>query len=401
LKKKIVGIFVIMLMIFSAVTTVFYSNDGKVEASDGEQQSSVGVNLDFDWVWSEVKNFSWVVNRTDWSGEHNIPKGRSWATAGENYTIDNILIHEWRNFTNPAFEFQKLLIGPINDEPYNKRLYSNKIVINDFGLTTENPSETIPYSEMFPIGIGVDAGGNHLNDTYRFEEAKIKERDLFVEDSLGESYFTDRLNVPDQFLNTYTLVGGSAVYLDQNDEVPENQDGLVFIMKETQDCEDKLDNITAASACILIKDASFGYTYEQADEKQFSILRVNENDDNLSEVLSEIENGSVFFVDNLYDTDTLVFTNLSNDTCVPNYIWVNVYQRTAPSLAGGACYDFTRLIGVSLLWYTYQYLLNITTKGCKGFILSDFNDTHFMTHTTKGWEWFMKEYGSPYCNRWC
>jgi hypothetical protein len=404
LKKKIVGIFFVTLMLFSTMTVILYSNNVKVEASDGEQPVNGGVNLDYDWVWSQVKNFTWVVNKTDWSDENDIPKGRSWATAGENYTIDHILIPTWMNFTlnhtNPASE--TLLIGPINVAPYNERLYSNKIVIQDFGLTIENPSKTIPISEMFPIGIGVRPD-NDLNKTFGFNNSRIEKVELFARDFLGGSYFPDHLNVPTQFLNDYKLVYGSPIYLDENDEVPENQDGLVFIMNETEDCEDKLDNITSASACILIKGNSF-YNYEQADEKQFSIFRVYETNDNLSEVVSEIENGSVFFVDNIYDSDMLIFANLSNDTCIPEGDdFVGVVQRTAPSdpqsfeprawleekfgNVNGYYYDYIRLVIFSKFWYIYhRFLDNDYSKGCVGLILSDYsNTTHFMTHTVKGW----------------
>jgi hypothetical protein len=93
-RKKIIGIFVIMLMISSALATVLFSHNGKVEASGGDQQGSQDIGLDFDFVWNMTDNFSKVIYRTNWSGENNIPKGRSWATAGENYTILNIL---WKN----------------------------------------------------------------------------------------------------------------------------------------------------------------------------------------------------------------------------------------------------------------------------------------------------------------
>lgn len=288
--KKIIAFLVCALVITSGILLMPQNTDVR---ADGYQHPSgeneIGLNTTY--VWEMVKKFCNVTRLTDWSVENNIPKGRSWATAGENYTIDNLLKPQWENFTDPVF--QKLPIGPINVEPYDKRLYSNKIVIQDFDLTIENPSKTIPISEMFPIGIGRDWAGNNLNDTYEFEDVRIEEKNLFVRDFLEESYFPDRLNVSAQFLNGNTLVCGLLVYLDQDDPVPENQDDLVFIMNETEECEDKLDNITDASACILIKGNSF-YNYEQADEKQFSISRVYETDDNLSEALSEIENGSEF-----------------------------------------------------------------------------------------------------------
>ncbi|DAC73366.1 MAG TPA: hypothetical protein DSN98_00330 [Thermoplasmata archaeon] len=407
--KKIVAFLVCALMIASGIMLMPKNTDVRADAYQHPSgENEIGLNTTY--VWEMVKRFCNVTRDTDWSHENNIPKGRSWATAGENYTIDNILKYQWENFTNPAFEFQKLLIGPING---STRLYSNKIVIQNFGLTTENPSVTIPISEMFPIGIGVRPD-NDLNKTFGFNNSRIEKVELFARDFLGGSYFPDHLNVPTQFLNDYKLVYGSPIYLDENDEVPENQDGFVFIMNETEDCEDKLDNITDASACILIKGNSF-YNYEQADEKQFSIFRVDETNDNLSEVVSEIENGSVFFVDNIYDSDMLVFTNLSNDTCIPEGDdFVGVVQRTAPSdpqsfeprpfleyvfgNVNGYYYDYLRLVIFNNLWYIYHNRRDEDySKGCVGLILSDYsNTTHFMTHTEKGWGWF----SGAFSDRW-
>jgi|GEM_PF-2884419 len=407
--KKIASFLLCILVGTSGIVLIPKNSDVR---ADGYQNTSgeneIGLNTTY--VWELVKRFGNVTFDADWSEENNIPKGRSWATAGENYTIDNILINEWRNFTNPAFdEYQKLLIGPIDKEPYKDRLYSNKIVIKDFDLTIENPEKIIPNSEMFPIGIGWSED-NILNHTYGFYNVDILEKNLFANDFLGESFFPNRLNVSVQFLNSDTLFGGSPVYLSQDDPVPEDQDGLVFIMNETEDCEDKLDNITDASACILIKGNSF-YSYEQADEKQFSILRVDETDDNLSEILLKMENGSEFFVDNLYDSNRLVFTNLSDVTCIPEgLIWVFVIQRTAPSdprsrelrvvenylgSLNGYYYDFYRLQLSHKFWYRVHEIWGIT-RGCLGYILSDYTNTHFMTHTVKGWNWF----SDAYSDRW-
>ena len=111
--KKIVTFLLCILIGTSGIVLIPKNSDVR---ADGYQNPSgeneIGLNTTY--AWELVKRFGNVTFDADWSEENNIPKGRSWATAGENYTIDNILIHEWRNFTNPAFdEYQKLLIGPI------------------------------------------------------------------------------------------------------------------------------------------------------------------------------------------------------------------------------------------------------------------------------------------------
>ncbi len=417
--KKIVAFLLCMLVITNGILLIPKNTDVRADNYQHHNgENEIGLNTTY--VWEMVKQFCNVTFDADWSEENNIPKGRSWATAGENYTIDNILKRQWENFTDPVF--QKLPIGPITYGPYKDRLYSNKIVINDYNLTINtNPPKYLPYNETFPIGIGVNSRHNDLNDTYGFDEATIKELNLFLKDYLGGTYFNDCQSVSTQFLNTEYLIGGSPVFLNETETVPENQNDLVFLMNETEDCKNKLDNITTAVACILINSASFGYSYTEAEEKQFPILRVDEDDENLTKILSEMENGSVYFVDNNYDPDTLVFTNLSNDTCVPDETWVYVVQRLAPSdknatdpfyealglIGPGAYYDFIRLEIRQAFWYWYHYsVFGSATKGCKGFIISDFNDTHFMTHTVKGWGTINKlldsedDWFSAFTDRW-
>jgi hypothetical protein len=76
MRKKIVGIFVCMLLISSTTTMVLFSDTVKVEASGGGPPSSQEIGLDYDFVWNMTDNFSKVIYRTDWSDENNIPKGR-------------------------------------------------------------------------------------------------------------------------------------------------------------------------------------------------------------------------------------------------------------------------------------------------------------------------------------
>ena len=87
--KKIFSVIICMLMIFSTVTIILYSGDEKVKASGGEPTGD-GVGLNDTYIWNQTVQFAHVIYYADWSGsENNIPKGRSWATAGEEFTIDN------------------------------------------------------------------------------------------------------------------------------------------------------------------------------------------------------------------------------------------------------------------------------------------------------------------------
>jgi len=148
---------------------VLFSDTVKVEASGGGQQGVGCVNLDYDWVWFQVQEFANVIRKVNWSqnGGNGIPKGRAWATAGENYTRDTIL---WPNMgitDNPCglTGYTNLTIGYINSSAgyipplrLRPKQYSSKIIIKDYGLTiSENGDlyKELSYSEMFPIGIGM------------------------------------------------------------------------------------------------------------------------------------------------------------------------------------------------------------------------------------------------------
>ncbi len=390
--KKIIVIFVCMLMI-STTLFVRFNETLTVKADTGEGgESGESISSLNDYVWGQLLNISDVVNLADY--HNNIPKGRAWATAGENYTIDSILIPQLDQFCGEN-NTEKLLIDyiPLSYEPGTliPKKYSSKIVINDYNLTVNSEEEIpfenpIPYSELFPMGIGTKSiFGNNLDKTFEFDDLQIREENLFSLKSFSETYGDDYYNITNHPLNDYDTFYGYALYIQQNESIPDEQDGAVFILNETSGCEDKINNITDdAFGCILIDDPLIGYEYQNASQKYFPISEINITDNNLTNILDEINNGSIFFVDNRDDNETLIFSNLSNET---RCNWVAVIKRSAPSIAGNAYYDFIRLIAFQVI---NQFL------GCKAVILSDFDNHHFMTHTVRGWKWFMPSYG----NRW-
>jgi hypothetical protein len=187
MKKKLVGIFVVMLLISSALTTILILDNGKVEASGGGQQGSGEMNFPHDWVWNLTEDFANVIHNVNWSenGENGIPKGRSWATAGEKYTIDEILEPNMNGTNKPCglTGYKELEIGyipgPYGREPNHitPKKYSTKIVIQDYGLTLFNNGilyKDIPYTELFPYGIGVRPNVN-IDDRTRFNGTTIRD----------------------------------------------------------------------------------------------------------------------------------------------------------------------------------------------------------------------------------
>jgi hypothetical protein len=327
MQKKVVGIFIVLLMISSAMTTILFSDKVKVEASGGGQQGGGDINLDYDWVWERVQDFGNVIHNVNWSegGENDIPKGRCWATAGEDYTRHNIIYPYMgapnnpcglMNYTNLSIRYLSGEYG-LEPETNKPKQYSSKIVIHDFYLTIHNNNTTwsIPYSELFPIGVGrapiLSDPVKYLNYTFNFSNCPIIPLDLSK-----NYYIDDHKNVSSQLQNNYDVLTGPIVYLNSTETVPENQD-CVFIMNEEQASEDKLDNITDAIGCILINDSTKAYTFNKGLQYNFTITKVNGTDNNFSAVLSEIQNGSNYVVDNLQNNRTLVFSNYSNASSLP------------------------------------------------------------------------------------
>jgi hypothetical protein len=389
MKKKIVGIFVIMLMISSAMTTILFSDNLKVEASGGEPQGG-GMNLDYEFVWNMTNQFGQVNNKTDWSGENNIPKGRSWATAGENYTIERILKEYMfgENNTCGVTGYKLLPIGYISGinglepwKPFKPKQYSSKIVIHNYSLVILNRTnlyQDVPYSELFPLGVGFipfwENFDTYLNQNFTFANAEIEEKDLYISD-----FLEDHFNVSCVQQNTYENLVSPVVYLNTTDSVPENHD-CIFILKEERASEEKLEELSDAMGCILIEDESKGYNFDNSGQYNFAIANVSENDNNFSIVLSEIKNGSIYVVDNTLNSEILVFSNYSNVTCCSPSNRVFVVQL-----------DEKDLIQVYLKSYIWSPL-------CKAIIMwsnqSDY--THIMTHTVRDWRWFNGIYSNRY-----
>ncbi|HIG98987.1 MAG TPA: Zn-dependent exopeptidase M28 [Thermoplasmata archaeon] len=405
MNKKMIGIFVVMLTISSAMTTILFSDNGTVNASNA-------VNLDFNYVWLRVQSFANVIHDVNWleHGENGIPKGRSWATAGENYTRDNIL---WPNIgipNNPCglTGYTNLSIGYVDDDrgkvPGTKNVakqYSTKIVIHDYNLTLINPDEPdqyIPYTESFPFGLGFLPHDHllspyfdiyhrtHFNDS----EIPIRFRSLNCEPcplsnpyagASPEYYF----NIDVTALNDFpAILGGIVEYVEDGQSIPEDQNDTVFLMNESISCETKIQNITEnATGCILIHDQNRNYNFGNADDQNCSFAWVNWTDTNMSLLLNDLKNGSKYFA--LLDTETQTL-NFFNCSCIieEKTPWVGVYDLRNKSDPDGS--GQSTVINHNLLALVYSWLHR--DDPCKAIIVAGPLDTHWMLHTVNGWSWF-------------
>jgi len=405
-------------MVSSSMPAILFSETSNVKASGEEIQNGV-INLDYDYVWNLTEQFGNVIHDVNWSenGGNGIPKGRAWATAGENYTINEILEPNMNGTGTPCnlTGYTNLTIGYISgpnglDSDGSPKEYSSKIDIQNYKLAIWNDNSfnrNMPFNESFPIGVGINTTllpnnpGDSLNQNFTFENISIKKVNLFYWE-----IFPDHRNVSCQILNGDNPMIGLAVYLENNESIPENQDGYVFIMHEDPSCEDKIENVTSALGCILIANTTLGgYSYPISTNSNLVITKVNSAvENNFSYVMNQITNGYHYLVDNILCDDILTFSNFSNTSCLPLDEWIGVVQRLAPSdpstewsIPKGSYYDFLRLQAFHIL--SYWWNKTNLPGGCIGLILSDFGDTHFMTHTTRDWGWFNPS-KKPFSNRW-
>ena len=126
-------VLVLTLMMVSS-TIMIISNDFKVEADPGGDgggdDGSIG--LDYDYMW-EV---TWALcNITHSYPPDMIPKGRAWATLGEDYTIKEL---EKRMENISLEDVHKEKLGPIASKPL--WFYTSKVETIDFELTINNAS---------------------------------------------------------------------------------------------------------------------------------------------------------------------------------------------------------------------------------------------------------------------
>lgn len=273
MKKKIIGIFIVMLMISSAMTTILFSDNKTVKASEI-------VNLDFNYVWDRVEDFAYVIHDVDWNqnGENGIPKGRSWATTGEDFTINRILEPAINGLNTPCglTDYTTLPIGYVSGdyghipgfENIDKQ-YSTKVVIHDYELTLENegePYQSLAYSEFFPFGIGFLPNVNTYDRTH-FSSVTIRNLDDEpIENPFSGASQEYYYNISTTVLNDFPgVLAGTVIYIEDDQSIPEYQNDTVFLMNETTSCETKIQNITdKATGCILIHDQTKGYNFEDA-----------------------------------------------------------------------------------------------------------------------------------------
>ena len=106
----------------------------------------------------------------------------------------------------------------------------------------------------------------------------------------GGTFTNYSLNVSCEILNKYETIIGNVSYIESDEQIPDFQDGMVFMMNESSTSEEKIKNITNASGCILIYNQSRKYAYDNASDLNLSAIRINETDnDNLTDIINNCD----------------------------------------------------------------------------------------------------------------
>ena len=98
------------------------------------------------------------------------------------------------------------------------------------------------------------------------------------------------------------FAGISYINISSNETVPEEHEGKVFLIDDVEDeTQYRIDNMTNASGCIIIYDNADGPEHSDTSDCNFSIAKVEENDDNqdnLTQIKNLLESNETIIIDN-------------------------------------------------------------------------------------------------------
>ena len=392
------------------VNILLVSNDDKIVASTEGGNGSNGDNnggINLTYVWEITQQMANVIYDAYPPGD--IPKGRSFGSKGGNYTVYQILKPEM-DINIGLEDVHTEQIKHINDPVEIKKNYTSIINMIDFQITINNddyPYENpVPKTEMYVIPNGfpyTDLGELTGNNT--LEDVEILQNNMTLYWPLAGTYNDYHFNITqenyDNINNINGLIIGNVTYLQPNDPPPnkESQYGRVYLLDDTQGCQDKIDNLTIANAGIIIDDGSKGLNYANTQNCPFPAISIDDTDGNTIKEL--LENYTVL-VDNV--TGNLTFTyNLGVGWWPPNpHIFIdripdhfeitNITLLEGPLIKAIACSqghstptfgDYVGCVAAkSLIW---RLINPYKLYKCKGIVLYDSYDYHFMICTFNYW----------------
>jgi len=318
MKKKIICIFICMLLINTII--IFLPRDINVMAEDTSEDEYIDIGIDDEYIWRILGDLCNVTY--DAYDENDIPKGRSFGSKGEHYTVDKILFPEMQDHIG---------LEDVNQEQIkhidgiDTKYYTTIINMTDFQLIINNASDTpypynkyMPKEEMFVLPCGFPPEGTEeLTANFTFSDADIIPKNMTEIWPFAGSFNDYHFNSTDvECLRCVSpIIVGNVTYLNPEDSIPslEEQYGRVYLLEDTSSSQEKLDNINRAMASIVIDSGARGIEYVDTSECANSVVSINESD---SDILKGLLENCTVLVDNV--TGNLTFTYNLNEGWWPS-----------------------------------------------------------------------------------
>lgn len=322
--KKIKTIFLIGLLLLASIM-VIVNNDVDVEATGGGgngNNNGNSIGLDMEYFYNITYNLSRVVH--DVYKGNEIRKGRDFGSAGDQWTAE-YLFRKMNKTLSPTLEnVTKISIQRDTDKPKWLWKYNSIVDVEDFEITINGEGydefpHTIPKNETYIIPTGIrnlipDVEPKNINYKHDFTDFKIKKRDLRnILKIISDHYDVSYVNVTE-----YNMTIGNATYVLNDEDLPPDQEGRVFLLDEEEGVNETLENITSnASGVILIKDNTIGPPFEADTSKcneTIAISRVNKEKSSIATVIDMLKNGTIMIADNFEDNESFNFSYNHNFT---------------------------------------------------------------------------------------
>jgi len=386
--KKIVTCLVCILFVTSALIVVQNMKNDNIIASGSPIPNNNGIGLNYTYLWQVTTYLSNAVHKYNTT---MIPKGRAFGSWGcEEYSQDYIYRQMANTLGLTDTKLEKL--GPINDTLITDlRYYTSFVNVEDYRLTIEHPQygwtietqglpRNVPWSECFvsPSCVGIKTQTHEMDESDDVRVISHFDNGWPEEGTLTDDY----MNVSCSTVSGIDFICGNVTLINNSSELPTDQTGMVFLVNETDDCEEILENITNASGVVLLYSDERGYTIPNTPNFSSSLKRVNASDENLTNIIALLKQGEIVFADNFYDNTTITFTYGLDLLPWPNYNFMLITPMY--HLNEGDIYNWITKVGIPI------FLLNPfhPFRQCKGLLAySDDTEgeTHYMISHTVEW----------------
>jgi hypothetical protein len=384
MKRKIIGIFVCLMLLSTIITTVINPKGNISKAVEVPQSES----LDYNYIYNKTVEFANVIymyNQTD------IPKGRHFGSKGGIYTKDNILIPEMTTNLN----LENITVEQLKYIDENNNNYSCLINVSDFRITV-NTTGDYRYGNPIPMKeVGI-VPGRDFNIKKNWSKTIWSNNTEIFKIDMKKRLFDGIRNILTHQVKNFVFLNsdlspliGNVTYLSQNDSVPnsDQQVGRVFLLDDVQGVQNKIENITNAGGIIIIDT---GQNIANGSNCPYPVVRISNGDGN---DVKDLLNEEIVIVDNVgsLSRDLTFSYNIGSDPIssnpyvvidkIPDHyhflqttIWNSIFLKNIARKYGHfknpTFWDYLQCVGYK------SGIFHIFTN-CKAIILYDSGDYHW------------------------